>query len=77
VLQSAVGFFLRYSVEEIPEQKKTAQGVRGIKLAAGDTVENVWLLSQGDKPVIETHGKEIDISKLKLSRRDGKGARRF
>ena len=77
VLQSAGGFFLRYSVEEIPEQKKTAQGVRGIKLAAGDTVENVWLLSQGDKPVIETHGKEIDISKLKLSRRDGKGARRF
>ena len=77
VLQSGKGMFLRFEIGEIPEQKKSAQGVRGIKLADQDAVENAWLLSRGEKTVINIHDREIDISKLKLSRRDGKGTKRF
>ncbi len=77
VLQSAKGMFLRFEIGDIPEQKKTAQGVRGIKLTDQDVVENAWLLSRGQKAVINIHDKEIDISKLKLSKRDSKGTKRF
>ena len=77
VLQTAKGMFLRFEIGDIPEQKKTAQGVRGIRLADQDFVENVWLLSRGQKAVINIHDKEIDISKLKLSKRDAKGTKRF
>ena len=77
VLQTNKGMFLRFEILEIPEQKKTAQGVRWIKLSDQDMVENAWLLSRGEKTVIHTHEKEIDISKLKLSKRDGKGTKRF
>ena len=77
VLQSRNGFFLRFPVQDLPEQKKNALGVRGIRLAEGDSLENVWLLSQGDRPVVETGGTQIDLSRLRLSRRDGRGTKRF
>ena len=77
VLQSRNGMFLRFSVEELPEQKKNAIGARGIRLAEGDLVENAWLLSQGDKTVAEMHDVQIDLTRLRISRRDGKGTKRF
>jgi DNA gyrase subunit A len=77
VLQSRKGMFLRFPVEELPEQKKTAIGVRGIKLADGDMVENAWLLSQGDKTAVSMHGAEIDLTRLRMSKRGGKGTKRF
>ena len=77
VLQSRNGYFLRIPSEEIPEAKKTALGLRGMHLAAGDAVENAWLLSQGDKPVVTMHDAEIDLSRLRLSKRGGKGTKRF
>lgn len=39
VLQTKGGFFLRFAVDEIPEKKKGAIGVRGMKLSDGDLVE--------------------------------------
>ena len=77
VLQSQNGFFLRFDAEEIPEQKKNALGARGIRLSNGDTVENAWLLAQGDKTVVTMHDTQIDLSRLRISRRDGKGTKRF
>ena len=77
VLQSQNGFFVRFDAEEIPEQKKNALGARGIRLSNGDTVENAWLLAQGDKTVVTMHDTQIDLSRLRISRRDGKGTKRF
>ena len=77
VLQSRKGMFLRFAVEELPEQKKTAMGVRGIKLAAGDSLENAWILSPGDKTVVSVHDTEIDLTRLRTAKRDGKGTKRF
>ena len=77
VLQSRKGMFLRFSVEELPEQKKNAIGARGIRLEDGDYVENVWLLSQGDKTAASVHDTQIDLTRLRISRRDGRGTKRF
>ena len=77
VLQTRGGMFLRFAVEDIPEQKKNAIGSRGIRLSGDDLVENAWLLSQGDKTVIKVHDTEIDITRLRISKRDGKGTKRF
>ena len=77
VLQSRKGMFLRFSVEELPEQKKNAIGARGIRMEDGDYVENVWLLSQGDKTSASVHDTQIDLTRLRISRRDGRGTKRF
>ena len=42
VLRSADGYFLRFQIDEIPEKKKGAIGVRGMKLSAKDFVEEVY-----------------------------------
>ena len=41
ILQTKEGYFLRFLIEEIPEKKKGAIGVRGMKLGAKDSVEAV------------------------------------
>ena len=73
VLQTSNGVFLRFMLEEISEMKKNSRGVRGIKLAQGEELENVYLL--GDDPVIEYKKKEVHLNRLKIGRRDGKGSK--
>jgi DNA gyrase subunit A len=75
VLQSAGGYFLRFLLEEIPEKKKGAVGVRGIRLGSGDTVENAWLLASRIEFSVSWHEKELVLNKLKLGKRDGKGTK--
>lgn len=77
VLQSRNGYFLRMACEEIPDKKKNTLGLSGMQLAKDDFIENAWLLSTGDKPVVSMHETEIDISRLRISRRGGKGTKRF
>ncbi|MCD7819919.1 MAG: DNA topoisomerase, partial [Lachnospiraceae bacterium] len=47
VLASENGYFLRFAVSEIPLKKKTAIGVRGMKLSEGDFVANVYRIEKG------------------------------
>ena len=61
---------------EIPEQKKTARGVRGIKLSAKDEVEDAWVLSPNEPNVINYHDHEVDLNHLKTTARGGKGAKK-
>ena len=76
VMQTKGGFFLKYPLEEIPEQKKTARGVRGIKLSAKDEVEDAWVLSPNEPNVINYHDHEVDLNHLKTTARGGKGAKK-
>ena len=75
VLQTKEGYFLRFSVEEIPEKKKNAVGVRGMKLGAKDTVENVYYTMVLDNASIQYNGREIVLNDLKNAKRDGKGTK--
>ncbi len=75
VLQSAEGYFLRFPVEEIPEKKKGAIGVRGMKLGAKDSLEAVYYTQNAVGQSIEYNGKTVELNKIKLGRRDSKGVK--
>lgn len=76
VLRTQEGFFLKYSLEEIPEQKKAARGVRGIRLSAKDEVEDAWILNPNVPNTITFHDREIDLNHFKSTARGGKGTRK-
>ena len=75
VLQTAKGMFLRFPLREIPEKKKGAVGVRGIKLEKDDYVTNVYVLDAGDNMEVEFKGKTVELRKIKTTKRDGKGTK--
>ncbi len=75
VLQSKDGYFLRFSIEEIPEKKKGAIGVRGMKLGEKDFVEKVHYTQNAIESVIEYKEKKVTLNNLKLGKRDSKGTK--
>ncbi len=75
VLKTKDGFFLRFNVEEVPEKKKSAVGVRGMKLTKNDSVEEVFFTRNGDEQSFEYKGKNIELNKIKLMKRDSKGVK--
>lgn len=75
VLKTKDGFFIRFGVEEIPEKKKTAVGVRGMKLSAKDAVEEVFFTTATGNNEAVINEKPFDLYKVKLSKRDGKGTK--
>ena len=75
VFQSAQGVFLKFALEEIPEKKKAAAGVRGIRLAENDRIEQVYLLVPGMDVAISWKDKELLLNKLRLGKRDTKGVK--
>lgn len=76
VLQTKEGFFLKYALEEVPEQKKNARGVKGIKLSAKDEVEDAWVLRPGEANTVTFHDREVDLNHLKSTARGGKGSKK-
>ena len=73
VLQTSSGVFLRFALSEISEVKKASRGVRGIKLAPGEVLENLYLL--GEDPIVTYKKKEVHLNRLKIGKRDGKGSK--
>ena len=75
ILQSKAGYFLRFSVEEIPEKKKGAIGVRGMKLSAKDEIEAVYYSQNAVEQTIEYGNRTLELNKIKLGHRDSKGVK--
>ncbi len=76
IMQSEKDFFLRIDASSIPEKKKGAVGVRGMKLSAGDALTNIYLLSAGENVEVEVRGKKYDLNRLHVGNRDTKGTRK-
>lgn len=76
VLQSKEGYFVRFLVTEIPEKKKTAIGVRGMKLGPNDEVAHAYLIASRMDYEITYKDKPLVLNKLKLSKRDSKGTKK-
>lgn len=76
VLQSHNGYFLRFLVNEIPEKKKAAIGVRGMRLAEDDYIEHAYLLASRMEYEIDYKDKKLILNKLKLAKRDTKGTKK-
>ncbi len=75
VLRSKEGYFLRFPASEVPEKKKSAVGVRGIRLKKKDELEQAYLFEEGAGYRIVWGDKELMPDRLKLSKRDGTGTK--
>ena len=75
VLRTKEGFFLRFPLTEIPDKKKGAVGVRGMKLGAKDIVEEVYYTQNAVETKIVYKEKEINLTTLKAGKRDTKGTK--
>ncbi len=75
IMQSKKGMFLRIEAGSIPEKKKGAVGVRGIRLAMGDELEEVYLMQAGENIVVPLKGKELELNRLRVGNRDTKGVK--
>lgn len=75
VLATKNGYFLRFPVQEVPIKKKTAVGVRGMKLTEGDSVEHVYWIEGGSLPEVIWNEKTVHINKLRIGSRDTKGSK--
>ena len=75
ILISKSGYYLRFDVAEVPEKKKTAIGVRCIKLDPKDVLEGGFVVDKKNGNSIIHKGNEIAVSRIKLAKRDGKGSK--
>ncbi len=76
ILQTKDGVFLRFSLDEVPEKKKAAVGVRGMKLSKADNVENVYFAKGSEDSIFEVNGKSMDLfTRVKAGHRDTKGVK--
>ncbi|WP_099468270.1 DNA gyrase/topoisomerase IV subunit A [Konateibacter massiliensis] len=75
VLQTNKGIFLRFLSSEIPQKKRGAIGVRGIKLAKDDFVEEIYKFDENTSIQITYKDKEISLNRLKIAGRDTKGTK--
>ena len=76
VLQSKKSMFLRLEASTIPEKKKGAVGVRGIKLSGDDELESAYLMMPGESVKIMLKDKELELNRLRIGNRDTKGVKR-
>ena len=76
VMQSAKDVFLRIDANMIPEKKKGAVGVRGMKLDAKDYLTNIYVLRTGENETVKVKGKNISLNRLHIGNRDTKGVKK-
>lgn len=76
VMQSEKDYFLRIDTAEIPQKKKGAIGVRGIRLGAADVLTAIHVLNQGENSSVMVGEKEIVLNRLHIGKRDTKGVKK-
>ena len=74
LLYSLGGYFLRFALEEVPEKRKSALGVHGMKMAEKDYLEWVSLL-KGGQEFFDFRSKGIAVARVKEAKRDEKGTK--
>jgi len=76
VMQSKKDMFLRIEGDTVPEKKKTAVGVRGMKLAKGDELTDIYVLADGENIDVKVKDKTVSIGRLHVASRDTKGVKK-
>ena len=64
VMATKKDMFLRIDCAQIPQKKKGAVGVRGMKLAAGDELKSIHVLHEGEEKEVEVKGKPVALHRL-------------
>ena len=76
VMTTKKDMFLRIDCAQIPQKKKGAVGVRGMKLAAGDELKSIHVLHEGEEKEVEVKGKPVALHRLHVGNRDTKGVKK-
>lgn len=71
LLLSGENYALRFNAEEVPQMKKNARGVRGMRLAADDAVQRALLVPPAESLV--HNGKKVQPDKIRRGHRDTRG----
>ena len=71
------GYLLKFPTGEIPEMKKTAAGMQGIRLADDDRVDRVFLWDGPGSGTITYREITVDPAKVRTSSRGARGVRKF
>ena len=70
-VSSSAGYALKFNVSEVNEFKKSTRGEKAITLGYNEFVENLYILSETG--IGNVNGKEVNLSKVRLSHRGYKG----
>lgn len=70
-VSSSAGYILKFNVSEVNEFKKSTRGEKAITLGYNEFVENLYILSETGIGIV--NGKEVNLSKVRLSHRGYKG----
>lgn len=76
VLRSDKEYFLRLEAEEIPQKKKGAVGVRGMRLAAHEQMQEIYVLPPDEESVVTVKEKEVALHRLHIGKRDTRGVKK-
>ena len=76
VLRSQKNYFLRFATEDIPEKKKGAVGVRGMRLGDGELLTDVWQLNNEKEEIIMIKEKAVHLNRLRIANRDTRGVKK-
>ena len=76
VMHSKKDVFLRIDCMTIPEKKKMAVGVRGMKLDKGDELKDIYILKDGENEELDVKGKKVSLNRLHIGNRDTKGVKK-
>ncbi len=76
IMQSKKNMFLRINAADIPQKRKAAIGVRGMKLAAADSLEACYVLKESQTQVVMVKDKEVHLNRLHVGNRDTKGVKK-
>ena len=76
IMETEKGYCLRFQITEVPEKKKGAVGVRGMKIGKDDKLLAVYVLNEGDTLVVNRRNADIALHRLHMAKRDGKGTKK-
>ena len=75
ILRSTNNYFIRFLLSEIPEMKKTAAGVKGMRLDGKEKIENAYITEAVSEDSITVGSKTVSLNSVKLLGRGGKGTK--
>lgn len=70
-VSSSAGYILKFNASEVNEFKKSTRGEKATTLGYNEFVENLYILSETG--IGNVNGKEVNLSKVRLSHRGYKG----
>ena len=76
ILRSDKEYFLRLEASEIPQKKKGAVGVRGMRLAAREQMQEIYVLPPDGEEVVTVKEKEVALHRLHIGKRDTRGVKK-